>query len=135
MSTNANRYKAWSDALIETLNKGDVDAFVSLWADNCSHEQIDPFDEGKKRLGLSEMREYARYWAQINDLHLLKNEILLADTEHGVGNMRVTWTNLEGEFMGCDHIYQVSLDADGRATAYKEWNVVRPKDEGFTPHD
>ena len=129
MTGSKKRYQSWSDSSFNAYVEEDVEAEVSLWAEDCTFTVIDAFGEHQIRKGIAAHRKYVEDWvANTNDFRLLKNDILSASEEKGIGNAVVRWTGSNGKEWGCDFIYQVSLDADGRATSFKEWNVVRPRD-------
>lgn len=129
MTSNEDRYKNFMDVLLQALSDDDVDAWEAGWADDCTHQEIDPFDEGPYLRGRAAMRKLGESYVG-KGFRVLKNEMLSSDAERGIGNARVTWTGTDGRQRACDFIYRITLDADDRCTSYEEWNVVRAKDEG-----
>ncbi len=128
MAKNIDRYKSWFDGGSQSISAGDVDTYVSFWADGCTYLAVDPFDESETVHGLTGIRQLAEAWStNASDFRLLKSEILSAGPERGIGNARVTWTDKGGKTWACDFIFQVTLDSSDRCTSYKEWNVVRSK--------
>lgn len=123
------RYKAWSEAMLKTAIHGDVDAQVSIWAEDCTRTAIDAFGEHDMIQGRDAIREAAKSWASWKDLRILKNEILSAGEEKGIGNAVVRWTGGDGKEWSCDFIYMITLDKNDRCVSYTEWNVVKPKGE------
>ena len=129
MTKLEERYKAWTDAESQALIKGDVDALVSLWAQDCRHTAIDAFGEHHTIQGREAIRKAAEGW--VNDLsnpRLLKNVLLSASDEKGIGNAEVRWTGSDGKEWACNYIYMISLDEQDRCVSYTEWNVVKSRE-------
>ena len=129
MTKQEERYLAWSNALFGGLLDGDVDAQVALWAEDCTHTEIDAFGEHHTVQGRAAIRKLAEDWVTWKNFRVLKDEVLIASEEKGVGNAVVRWTSSDGKEMSCDHIYMITLDSDDRCVSYTEWNVVRAKEE------
>ena len=125
MTNSEVRYKPFMDRSMKALSDGDVDTFTSLWSEDCSHQSIDPFDQGEIVQWRKAMRAYAGAWSGVVNFQVLKNQILSVDSEGSIGNARIKWTTNDGTQWACDFIYQITLNADNLCTSYKEWNVVR----------
>ena len=125
MTSSEVRYKSFMNRSMKALIDGDVDTFSSLWAEDCIHQSIDPFDQGEILRGREAMHAYAEAWSDVSDFQVLKNQVLSADSEGAIGNARVKWNADDGTHWACDFIYQIKLDSNDLGTSYKEWNVVR----------
>jgi len=122
-----NRYLAWSQAVFQAFTDGDTEGQLAHWAENCTRTAIDPFGEHHVVKGKDAILELAEIWATVNDMRLLKNEILSVSDERGIGNANVRWTGKDGEEYACNFIYIITLDEEDKCTNYTEWNVVRSR--------
>lgn len=127
METLEARYKVWSDTCFQAFMEGDVERQVSFWAENCTRTAIDAFGEHHVVHGLEQIRKLAEGWATAKDTRLLKNELLCASEERGIGNAEVRWKGKDRQEYACNFIYMLTLDEDGRCVSYIEWNVVRSR--------
>ena len=129
MTKLEERYKAWSEASEKAFLKGDVDAQVSLWAEDCTRTAIDAFGDHHTIQGREAIRISAEGWAKgFTNPKLLKNELLSATEERGIGNADVRWTGSDGKEWACNYIYMITLDEQGRCVSYTEWNVVKSRE-------
>lgn len=130
MTKLEERYKAWFDASNKILVAGDVDTYVSLWAEDCTRTTIDAFGDHHTIQGREAIRKEAEGWvAGMNNPQLLKNELLSATVEKGIGNAVVRWTLNDGREASCDFIYVITLDENGQCVSYTEWNVVKTREK------
>ena len=130
MTKLEKRYQTWGDASFEAYVKEDVEAEVSLWAENCTFTVIDAFGEHQIIQGKAAHRKYVEDWvSRTNNFQILKNEILSASQEKGIGNAIVRWTGSDGNEFSCNFIYMMTLDADNRCTSFAEWNVVKKREQ------
>ena len=130
MGKQKDRYKAWAEAEMNAWLSGDIDASVACFAENCSRVAVNPFGKHRKIQGLDALRETyhdkATNWRNKN---LISFEVLSANKVRGIIHSWKSWTNQGGRDMACTYINIVKLDEDNRCTEYKEWNVVRTKEE------
>ncbi len=130
MTNQEERYQAWAEASFKTFVEGDVDAQVSLWAEDCTHTAIDAFGQHATRRGKAAVREAAEGWASgMHRPRLLKNELLSASEERGIGNAVLRWSGSDGKEWACNFIYMITLDQAGRCVTYMEWNVVESREK------
>lgn len=122
------RYLAWSQASINAFVDRDVDMQVSLWNKACTRTAIDAFGDDNTVQGREALRKMAQKWATVDSLRLLKNELLSATEEQGIGNALVRWKEGEGKEYACNSIYIVTLDDEDRCVSYTEWNVVKSRE-------
>lgn len=129
MSINEERYRTWGDAMLQAFADGDVEVMASKWAEDGSWTSIDPFGEHRTRQGREAIYEAMQeMFAQTEQRHVLKNELLSATEERGILNAWVEWKAEDGAEVACNFIYVVALDEDDRSISYQEWNVVDSKD-------
>lgn len=132
MTKLEERYKAWSESSFKAFLEGDVDAQVSLWAEDCTRTAIESFGEHHTIQGREAIRKEAEGWAAgaagSENLRLLKNERLSATEEKGIGNAVVRWTGRDGKEWACNFIYMITLADEGHCKSYTEWNVVNARE-------
>lgn len=58
----------------------------------------------------------------------MKNELLSATEEKGIGNAVVRWTGGDEQEWACNYIYVITLDENNRCVSYTEWNVVKARE-------
>jgi len=130
MTELEKRYQVWSDAMFEAFVEGDVDAMVLLWAEDCTRTAIDAFGDHSVGRGKGEIREAAEGWASgFISPELLKNEILSANEEKGIGNAVIRWKGGDEKEWACNFMYVITLDEDSRCVSYTEWNVVESREK------
>jgi ketosteroid isomerase-like protein len=124
------RYQEWSNTVINALVEGDVEAAMNGWAEDCIRIGVDPFEEHWIIKGRDALREAFENWAENwSNTKVIKTEILSAHKARGIFNTWLSWTNSEGKNMSCTFICIVNLDKNDKCTEYREWNVVRAKEE------
>ena len=128
MTKQEERYAAWSNAELQTIVDGDVEANVSLWAEDCTYTEIDAFGAHNTMHGREAIRNYIEGWVSIKNFRVLKNEVLSASEEKGICNHVVRWTGADGKEWSCDSVYMITLDTDDRCVSYTEWNVVKSRE-------
>lgn len=129
MTNLEKRYKMWSDAMMKAFIEGDGDKQITFWADNYKWMNIDAFGEHHTRQGQEEIRKGTPENWGMNNLRLLKNELICASKEKGVFNAIIRWTGHDSKEWASDFIYVITLDEDSRCVSYTEWNVVRTREE------
>ncbi|HSG44754.1 MAG TPA: hypothetical protein VLA72_16525 [Anaerolineales bacterium] len=130
MTKLEERYKTWIEASEKAFLEGDVDARVALWAEDCTRTVIDAFGEHRTIQGQEAIRKAAEGAAAgtLNRI-VLKNELLSATDEKGIGNAEIRWTDTDGKEWACNYIYLITLDENNRCVSYTEWNVVNAKEK------
>ena len=122
------RYKMWGDAMMKAFIDGDGDKQISFWTDNYKWMNIDAFGEHHIRQGWDAIRQGTPENWGMNNLRLLKNELICASEEKGVFNAIIRWTDGDNKEWASDFIYVITLDENDRCTSYTEWNVVRARE-------
>jgi hypothetical protein len=129
MKNQKARYQAWSDSIMQAWSEGDTSSIDNLWAEKCTRTSIDAFTDHDTISGRDDLRDLLIRWASgMKNPRLLKNEILSASEEKGIGNAKVGWTTGDGKEWACDFIYLISLDENDRCVSYTEWNVVQSRE-------
>ncbi|MFN8620971.1 MAG: nuclear transport factor 2 family protein [Chloroflexota bacterium] len=115
----AERFRAWLVTFTSALEAADLDGVARCFAVECSWQPA-PFDPPLR--GKAAIREHAagRFGARAG--LAIRAEILGVGATYNVVHWALTWGSGEpGEH--ADGILLVALDAMGRASAIREWNV------------
>jgi ketosteroid isomerase-like protein len=125
-----DRYQAWSEAAINAWVNGDVEAALDGWAEDCIRIGVDPFGDDWTINGRDALREAYQGWSENwSDKKVIYNEVLSANKERGILNTWLRWTNKDRKEMSCTFICIVKLDENDQCREYREWNVVRAKED------
>ena len=123
------RYNAWIDASFKAIIQGDVDTQTSLWAENCTRTEIEAFGDHYTIQGKDAIRKESEGLVTVfTNPKIVKNELLSASQEKGIGNAVVRWTTKDGREASCNFIYVITLDEEGHCVSYTEWNVVKARE-------
>ena len=129
MAKQKERYKAWGEAHMNAWVKGDVEAEMDFWAEDCAYMSVNPFGEHSAVQGREAIRQdFESMSANWSNKKLMENEVLSANKERGIFHTWVSWTSKDGKEWACTYINIVSLDENDKCTKYTEWNVVKAKE-------
>jgi len=130
MGKQKDRYGKWAETEMNAWLSGDVEASVACYSDDCTRISVNPFGDDTIIQGSEAIRTaYADKAANWQNKQLISFEVLSANKEQPIFHAWKSWTTVEGKEKACTYIQIVKLDRKNRCTEYREWNVVKVRDE------